>query len=113
MNRPRPRPQRRKRPVHSHWAEAPEPTVGGSTTADREVDPVFAPNDHGKYDAPAIAERRAYDNSDQLDRIPGVNMDALSQMQMNCLSSPTWRDGNAPDVALRQGISESTDDNRL
>ena len=53
-----------ERPVHSHWAEAPEPVVGGRKIADRELDRVFARNDEGEYDAPAPTERRAKDGLD-------------------------------------------------
>ena len=42
-------------PVHSHWADAPEPRVNGSTTPDRALDQVFARNDQSQPLVVALA----------------------------------------------------------
>src|SRR5690348_12842997 len=69
-----------KRPIHSHWAEAPEPIVKGHNVADRELDRVFARNDLGEYDAPAPT-RRTEGDIQQLDWILDNHLSDLPPQQ--------------------------------
>lgn len=102
-----------RRPVHSHWAEAPEPRVNGSTTADRALDQVFARNDQRKYDAPAPVPRRPLDDLDNLDRLLRSRIDQLPQAQREIIDDHFFEERTRAEIAERRGISKSTYDNHL
>jgi RNA polymerase sigma factor (sigma-70 family) len=102
-----------ERPVHSHWAEEPEPVVGGRKVADRALDRVFARNGDGKYDAPAPAERRAKDDAGELDQILRCHLPDLSRMQREIIVETFFEKRKRAEVARRLGISVKTYDNHL
>jgi DNA-directed RNA polymerase specialized sigma24 family protein len=102
-----------ERPIHCHWAKAPEPAVGGRKVADRELDQVFARNDHGKYDAPAPTERRAKDDVDELYQIIRCHLDDLSHARREIIVETFFEGRKRAEVAARHGISVYTYDNHL
>jgi len=102
-----------ERPIHSHWAKAPEPIVGGRKVADRELDQVFARNDRGKYDAPAPAARHAKDDIEELYHILQSHLDDLSQMQREIIEETYFERRKRAEIAARHGISVYTYDNHL
>jgi len=102
-----------KRPIHSHWAKAPEPAVRGSNVADRELDRVFARNDNNEYDAPAPIERREKDDLDELNRILRAHLADLSPTQREIIDETFFMKRKRAVVAARRGISPSTYDNHL
>ena len=101
------------RPIHSHWGVETEPMVGGHHVADRELDRVFARNDDAKYDAPASAELRAQDTTDQLDYLLRSCVEDLPPQQQKIINETFFEKRKRAEVARRLGISESTYDNHL
>lgn len=100
-------------PIHSHWAQAPEPVVGGRNCANRELDRVFARNDHGEYDAPAPTERHPKEDLDELHQILRSHLEDLSPMQTAIVVETFFEKRKRAEVAARHGISVSTYDNHL
>jgi len=100
-------------PIHTHWGVESEPIVGGHKLADRELDRVFARNADGKYDAPASAELRAQDTTDQLDYLLRSCLDDLPPMQQKVINETFFEKRKRAEVARRLGISVSTYDNHL
>jgi DNA-directed RNA polymerase specialized sigma24 family protein len=99
------------RPVHSHWGIDPEPELRGHNLADRELDTLFARNDHGEYDAPAPTVRRARDDLDGLHYILRCHMEDLSQTQREIIEEAYFQQLSRNDIAARHGISLNTYDN--
>lgn len=102
-----------RRPVHSHWSDAPEPRVNGSTIPDRALDEVFARNDEGKYDAPAPAPRRELDDLDNLYDFFRPLIDKLTPAQREIIDETFFEGRTRAQIVKRRGISESTYDNHL
>jgi DNA-directed RNA polymerase specialized sigma24 family protein len=98
-------------PIHSHWGIDPEPVVGGHTVSNRSLDTVFARNDHGKYDAPAPAVRRAKDDLNGLHDILLSHMEDLSPTQREIILETYFEEQSREDIAERRGISLNTYDN--
>jgi len=98
-------------PVHSHWGIDPEPFVGGHNLADRELDTLYARNDHGKYDAPAPTVRRAKDDLDALHSILHRHMEDLSPTQREIIIEAYFEEQSRDEIAARRGISLNTYDN--
>jgi DNA-directed RNA polymerase specialized sigma24 family protein len=92
---------------------ASEPVVGGRKVADRELDRVFARNDHGEYDAPAPAERRAKDDVDELSQILRLHLDDLPRMQREIIHETFFEGWKRAEVAPRLGICGNTHDKHL
>jgi RNA polymerase sigma factor (sigma-70 family) len=100
-------------PVHTHWAEAPEPRANGSTTPDRALDQVFARNDQRTYDAPAPLPRRPMDDLDNLNAILRSQLDKLSPAQREVIDETFFEGRSRAQIVQRRGISASTYDNHL
>jgi len=103
-----------KRPacnIHSHWGIDPEPELRGRNVADRELDTVFARNDHGNYDAPVPTVSRDKDDLNGLHYILRNHMEDLSQTQREILVESFFKEEKRADIAARRGITESTYDN--
>lgn len=98
-------------PIHSHWGIDPEPVVGGRNVANRELDTVFARNDHGKYDAPAPTVQRAKDDLNGLYYILRSHMDDLSPTQCDIILETYLEEQPRDEIAARRGISLNTYDN--
>ena len=79
--------------------------------ADRELDTVFARNDHGNYDAPVPSVRRDKDDLNGLHYILRTHMEDLSQTQREILVESFFKEEKRADIAARRGITESTYDN--
>ena len=103
--------KRPARPIHFHWGIDPEPVVRGHNVANRELDTVFARNDHGKYDAPSPTVRRAKDDLDQLHYILRSHMEDLSQTQREIIEETYFQEEARNKIAARRGISMNTYDN--
>jgi len=99
--------------VHSHWGIEMEPAVGGRSAGDRELDHVFARNDHGKYDAPAPVERRPQDDVEALREIFRDHLDDLPPMQRAVISETFFEGRKRAAVAAAHGISVKTYDCHL
>jgi DNA-binding CsgD family transcriptional regulator len=97
--------------VHSHWGIDPEPEIGGHNLADRELDTLFARNDHGKYDAPAPTVRRAKDDLDVLQSILRSHMEDLSETERVIIQETYFEEQSRDEIAARRGISLNTYDN--
>lgn len=97
-------------PVHSNWGMVPEPAVGGRRAGDRELDHVFARNDHGKYDAPAPVERRPQDDLEALRDIFREHVSDLPPMQREVISRTLFDGQKRAAVAASLGISVKTYD---
>lgn len=97
-------------PIHSHWAEAPEPIVGGRKLADRELDQVFARNDIGTYDAPAPTEEHAKLDPAQLEEILRCHLADLPPMQRRIMHETFFDGRKRAEIARRVGISVKTYD---
>jgi DNA-directed RNA polymerase specialized sigma24 family protein len=102
-----------ERSVHSHWGMAMEPAVGGRRAGDRELDHVFARNDHAKYDAPAPVERRPQDDVEALRGIFREHVDDLPPMQREVVSRTFFEGRKRAAVAAALGISVKTYDCHL
>src|SRR5204863_8652958 len=100
-------------PVHSHWADAPEPRVNGSTTPDRALDQVFARNDQSTYDAPAPVPHRPLDDLDNLNTILRSQLDKLPPAQREIIDETFLEGRTRAQIVARRGISTSTYDNYL
>ena len=100
-----------ERPIHAHWGDAPEPVVGGRNCADRELDRVFARNDHGEYDAPAPTERHPKEDLDELHHILRAHLEDLSPMQEAVIVEMYLEERERREVAERHGIQVTTCDN--
>ena len=98
-------------PVHSHWGIDPEPSVGGHKLPDRELDTLFARNDHGKYDAPAPTVRRAEDDLNGLHYILRNHIEDLSQTEREIIEETYFQGASRHEIAARRGISLNTYDN--
>ena len=98
-------------PVHSHWGIDPEPFVGGHNLADRELDTLYARNDHGKYDESAPTVRRAKDELDGLHDVLRNHLDDLSQTQREIIDDAYFHEEARHEIAARRGISMYTYDN--
>jgi RNA polymerase sigma factor (sigma-70 family) len=98
-------------PVHSHWGIDPEPEIGGHNLADRELDTLFARNDHGKYDAPAPTVRRDKDDLNGLHYILRNHMEDLSPTQREIIEETYFDEQSRDEIAARRGISLNTYDN--
>jgi len=98
-------------PVHSHWGVDEEPFVGGHNLANRELDTVFARNDHGKYDAPAPTVRRAEDDLDSLHAILRSHMEDLTQTEREIIEETCFQGEPRHKIAARRGITMNTYDN--
>ncbi|HEY2378068.1 MAG TPA: sigma factor-like helix-turn-helix DNA-binding protein [Gemmatimonadaceae bacterium] len=70
-------------------------------------------NDDGKYDAPAPAEQRAKDDTQQLDRILRCHLPDLPWMQRQIILETFIDERKRAEVALRLGISVNTYDVHL
>jgi RNA polymerase sigma factor (sigma-70 family) len=103
-----------KRPeptIHFHWGIDPEPVVGGRNVADRELNTVFARNDHGKYDAPAPTVQCAEDDPNALYYILRNHMEDLSPTQREIFIETYFEEQPREEIAARRGISLNTYDN--
>jgi RNA polymerase sigma factor (sigma-70 family) len=98
-------------PVHSHWGIDPEPFVGGHNLGDRELDTLFARNDHDMYDAPAPTMRRAKDDLNGLHDILLSHMEDLSQAEREIIHEAYFEEQPRDEIAARRGISLNTYDN--
>jgi AraC-like DNA-binding protein len=90
-----------------------EPVVGGRKVADRALDQVFARNDDGRYDAPAPAERRAEDDTQQLNEIIRHHASDLPPMQRQVILESLVEGHKRAEIARRLGISVYTYDKHL
>ncbi|MFL5612480.1 MAG: RNA polymerase sigma factor [Gemmatimonadaceae bacterium] len=98
-------------PLHFHSDIDPEPVVGGRNVADRELDTVFARNDHGKYDAHAPTVQRATDDLNGLCYIIHSHMEDLSQTQREIIDEAYSKELPRDEIVARRGISPNTYDN--
>ena len=87
-----------------------EPSVGGRRAGDRELDHVFARNDHGKYDAPAPIEPRPQDDVEALREILLEHVNDLPPMQYEVVFQTFFEGRKRAAVAASLGISVKTYD---
>jgi len=75
-----------------------------AVSGDRALDPLFARNDDGKYDAPAPTVRRAKDDFDGLHDILGDHLEEMSQTQREVIDDEFLEGRTGAKIAARRGI---------
>jgi len=102
-----------ERPIHSHWAKAPEPIVGGRKVADRTLDSVFARNDQAQYDAPVPAEQCTKEDIAELHQILRYHLADLPLKQRQVIRETFFEGRKRAEVARRHNMRVKTYDNHL
>jgi RNA polymerase sigma factor (sigma-70 family) len=105
--------KKEKRPDHAFWGLETEPFVGGRKVADKPLDRIFARNDTGDYDAPAVPETRDQDTTDMLDQILRCHLAELPRMQREVIKQTFLEKRKRAEVAARLGIRVKTYDSHL